>query len=142
MQGEDAPQPSSVGQALRTQETDGRATTLVDCPEHQVPLRLILLLLLWPATAAAQAADGNVVLIMLDGVRWQEVFTGADSLLMYSEHGGIGDTATARRQFGRATAEERRRVLMPFLWDSVAPHGQILGDAAHGSVARVTNGFN
>jgi len=107
-----------------------------------VTLRLILLLLLWPATAAAQAADGNVVLIMLDGVRWQEVFTGADSLLMYSEHGGIDDTATARRQFWRATAEERRRVLMPFLWDSVARHGQILGDAAHGSVARVTNGFN
>lgn len=31
---------------------------------------------------------------------------------------------------------------MPFLWDSVAAQGQILGDATHGSVARVTNGFN
>ena len=75
-----------------------------------MPLRLIALLLLWPVTAAAQGSDGNVVLIMLDGVRWQEVFTGADSLLMYSEHGGIDDTVTARRQFWRATAEERRRV--------------------------------
>ena len=105
-------------------------------------LRLALLLLLCPVAATAQQPDGNVVLIMLDGVRWQEVFTGADSLLLFSEHGGIDDTVTARRQFWRATAEERRRVLMPFLWDSVATRGQILGDAAHGSVVRVTNGFD
>lgn len=97
--------------------------------------------MLWPAAATAQG-HGNVVLIMLDGVRWQEVFTGADSLLMHSKDGGIDDTVTAQRQFWRPTAEERRRVLMPFLWDSVATKGQILGDATHGSVARVTNGLN
>ncbi len=107
-----------------------------------MPLRLILLLLFWPVTAAAQHPEGNVVLIMLDGVRWQEVFTGADSLLMHSEHGGIDDTVTAQRQFWRPTAGERRRILMPFLWDSVAKNGQVLGDATHGSIARVTNGYN
>jgi len=107
-----------------------------------VPLRLTLLLLFWPVTAAAQHPEGNVVLIMLDGVRWQEVFTGADSLLMHSKAGGIDDSMTALRQFWRPTAAERRRVLMPFLWDSVAKNGQILGDGTHGSIARVTNGFN
>lgn len=107
-------------------------------------MRLILLLLLiaWPRVVLAQRAEQNVVLIMLDGVRWQDVFSGADSLLMFSEHGGIDDTATARRQFWRPTPTERRQVLMPFLWGSVARNGQVLGDAAHGSVARVTNGFN
>ena len=105
-------------------------------------LTLLLLALLCPRDAMAQRAQANVVLIMLDGVRWQEVFTGADSLLMHSAHGGIDDTLAAQRQFWRPTAEERRRVLMPFLWDSVAQRGQILGDATHGSVARVTNGFN
>ena len=79
---------------------------------------------------------------MLDGVRWQEVFTGADSLLIHSGHGGIDDTLAAQRRFWRRNAEERRHALMPFIWDSIARKGQILGDAAHGSVARVTNGLN
>lgn len=66
-----------------------------------MPLIVILLLCLWPVAAHAQDAGQNVVLIMLDGVRWQEVFTGADSLLMHSKHGGIDDTLTAQRQFWR-----------------------------------------
>ena len=92
-----------------------------------MPLVLTLLLaaLFCPA-AAAQSTDQNVVLIMLDGVRWQEVFTGADSLLLHSGHGGIDDTLTARGRYWRPTADERRRALMPFMWDSVARKGQIL----------------
>ena len=31
----------------------------------------------------------NVVLIVSDGLRWQEIFSGADPSLMDSEHGGI-----------------------------------------------------
>ena len=108
-----------------------------------MPLLLTLLLVtLFCPAVAAQGTDQNVVLIMLDGVRWQEVFTGADSLLLHSGHGGIDDTLAAQGRFWWPTAEERRHALMPFMWDSVARKGQILGDAAHGSVARVTNGFN
>ncbi len=84
----------------------------------------------------------NVVLIMLDGLRWQEVFSGADSLLLFSDGGGIVDTVRARREFWAPTPEARRRILMPFLWDSVATRGQLLGDAAHGSIMRVTNGHD
>ena len=31
----------------------------------------------------------NVVLIVSDGLRWQEIFSGADRSLMDSDHGGI-----------------------------------------------------
>ena len=101
-----------------------------------------LSLLAWPGHVQAQRADRNVVLIMLDGLRWQEVFNGADSVLIHSDAGGSGDTAATRRQFWRATSMARRHMLLPFIWDTISVRGQLLGDAAHGSVARVTNGLN
>jgi Metalloenzyme superfamily len=84
----------------------------------------------------------NVFLIVSDGLRWQEVFTGADSLLMNEEHGGIWENAdTLRRAFWRATPAERRAALFPFLWGTVAASGQLIGNQNAGSVAHVTNGL-
>src|SRR6478735_4688294 len=36
----------------------------------------------------------NVFLIISDGLRWQEVFTGAEELLISEAHGGVRDTNT------------------------------------------------
>ena len=82
----------------------------------------------------------NVVLIVLDGVRWQEVFNGADTTLMNSEHGGVwGDVNTLRKEFWRDDVAERRQALFPFLWGVVAKQGQIFGNQTKGSVAHVAN---
>jgi Metalloenzyme superfamily len=84
----------------------------------------------------------NVFLIVSDGLRWQEIFTGADSLLMNHEHGGIWDSEdTLRRAFWRATPAERRAALFPFLWGTVAKSGQLIGNQLEGSVAHVANGL-
>jgi hypothetical protein len=91
--------------------------------------------------AVAQGPAHAVVLIVTDGLRWQDVFTGADTALMSRQMGGVGDTAGLRREFWRATAAERRRVIFPFLWDSVATRGAIWGNPAVGGDARVTNGL-
>ncbi len=83
----------------------------------------------------------NVVLIVSDGLRWQEVFTGADKSLMNSEHGGIwADPNMLQQKFWREHVSERRKALFPFLWGTVAQRGQIYGNQTKGSVARVTNG--
>jgi len=84
----------------------------------------------------------NVVLIVSDGLRWQEIFSGADPTLLNAKNGGIWDKeADLRREFWRDDAKERRQALFPFLWGTVATHGQIFGNQARGSVARVTNGL-
>jgi len=83
----------------------------------------------------------NVVLIVTDGLRWQEVFTGADSALMDREHGRVDDTTALRRDFLRDTPEQRRAVLLPFFWSAIARQGQIYGNPVTGSEARVTNGL-
>jgi len=107
-------------------------------------LLTILLALVTAAAAHAQSAPQtrNVVLIVSDGLRWQEVFTGADPTLLNEAHGGIWDKEeNLRRDFWRDDPTERRRALLPFLWNTVAVRGQIFGNQALGSVARVTNGL-
>jgi hypothetical protein len=82
------------------------------------------------------------VVIVSDGLRWQEVFTGADPLLLNEANGGIWDKEEhLRKEFWREDAGERRRALLPFLWNTVAVRGQIFGNQTLGSVARVTNGL-
>jgi hypothetical protein len=97
------------------------------------------------SASAAGAQSGrsgqNVVLIVSDGLRWQEVFRGADSTLVSRRWGGVEDTAATRLAFVRPDPSEARRTLMPFLWDTIARRGQLLGNVSEGSVATVTNGF-
>lgn len=94
---------------------------------------------------AQSAAHGlktkAVVLIVMDGFRWQEVFQGAASELLNTKYGGVQDESQVKKDFGRDTAEARREALMPFLWTVVAKQGQIYGNQKKGSVAQVTNGF-
>jgi hypothetical protein len=103
---------------------------------------LLALLTCAPLEAQPPLRTRNVVLIVSDGLRWQEIFTGADPTLLNEANGGIWDKEEdLRREFWRDHAVERRRVLFPFLWNTVAVHGQIFGNQALGSVARVTNGL-
>lgn len=94
--------------------------------------------------AAAPAYAGktqNVVLIVSDGLRWQEIFTGAEEDLLNDKAGGswLSDEEL-RKRYWRATPTERRAALFPFIWGTVAKRGQIFGNQTVGSVAHVTNG--
>jgi len=83
----------------------------------------------------------HVVLIVSDGIRWQEVFRGAEQRLLSRSPGGVSDTIGARRDFWRADAAERRTTLMPFLWNTVARDGQLHGNQDLGRVAAIQNRF-
>lgn len=85
----------------------------------------------------------NVILVVTDGVRWQEIFGGADSTILFGDPRATGgDTVTRRAAFWRPTARERREVLLPFLWGTVARRGQLLGDHGAGSRVLVSNQLN
>jgi len=92
---------------------------------------ILALLLAATAASAASAASHptgrNVVLVLVDGLRWQEVFTGADAALLDKDSGGVADAEAARATWWRESPEERRRLLLPFLWTVVAREGQLLG---------------
>jgi hypothetical protein len=84
----------------------------------------------------------NVILVTIDGLRWQEVFSGADESLMTKEAGGLTDVDATTQKYWRDTPEKRREALMPFVWSVVAGQGQLFGNQSAGSTARVTNGHN
>jgi hypothetical protein len=89
-----------------------------------------------------QPKTRNVVLVTTDGLRWQEVFRGADESLINKKDGGVAHPETLRSAFWRETADDRREALMPFLWSKIARQGQVFGNLDKKSSARVTNGKN
>jgi Sulfatase len=91
-----------------------------------------------PAAGQSQRATENVILITLDGLRWQEVFSGADPVLIRTE-AYVADTTDLIASFWHAEPEQRRKVLMPFFWGHVAVNGQLFGDRRAGSLVNVTN---
>ena len=92
------------------------------------------------AGSAFAGKTQNVVLIVSDGLRWQEVFTGADAGLLGEAGGSWLAEPELRKRYWRADAQARRAVLFPFLWGTVAKQGQIYGNQLKGSIAHVTNG--
>ena len=83
----------------------------------------------------------TVVLIVTDGLRWQEIFNGPDNSLMNQEHGGVENIDALRLDFWRQTPLQSREAVFPFLWKTVAHHGQMFGNQEKESIARVANGF-
>jgi hypothetical protein len=98
------------------------------------------LALLWSAAALAGKTQ-TVVLIVSDGLRWQEIFTGAEADLLNDKAGGSWmSDEDLRKRYWRDTPAARRAALFPFLWGTVAKQGQIFGNRTAGSDAHVTNG--
>ncbi|MBM52353.1 MAG: AP protein, partial [Acidobacteria bacterium] len=106
-----------------------------------VALCSILLAFGGTLTGTPQKSE-NVILFTLDGLRWQEVFAGADAALLNKEAGGVDDIEALRQEFWADDVNDRRRLLLPFFWDVLVPSGQLFGNTWRGSEVHVTNGRN
>ena len=82
----------------------------------------------------------HVILITLDGVRWQEIFAGADSTLLF-DRTYSSDSVGARKSYWAATPEARRSQLLPFCWNTVATQGQLYGNRLRNSQMNVSNPY-
>jgi hypothetical protein len=80
--------------------------------------------------ALAQEAPKNVVLVTIDGLRWEELFRGADPDLVRDE--------SVRARY--IDVPNRAQALAPFLL-SFAQTGALIGNRDAGSCARVSNDF-
>jgi hypothetical protein len=80
----------------------------------------------------------NLVYVTLDGLRWQEVFGGAQETFV-SKACGVRDIDDITRRYLLPTPAERRVALMPFLWTTIAREGQVFGDPEQNAPARITN---
>ena len=97
------------------------------------------LLIVIATGVAAQSPSHNVIVVTLDGFRWQEMFGGADETYFKHDKKGVIDPISTR--YLAASPEERRAKILPFLWNTVSKRGQIFGDPAADSRSHLTNGL-
>ena len=82
-------------------------------------------------------AEQKVVLVTVDGYRWQELFGGADPMLINISK--FGNVNLMKENYWKETPEERRQVLMPFTWNYIAKNGVIIGNRNEGCQMDVVN---
>lgn len=99
-------------------------------------LALALALLFCGSAASAAERAQNLVLVTIDGLRWQELFEGADPALA-ADKTVVADLSEVRAAF--LDPADRAAALSPFLHGTVAREGVLFGDRDHGSCMAVTN---
>ena len=102
---------------------------------------VLLIVTVWvgllTSSLPVQAAE-NVVLITLDGLRWQEVFSGIDRRLAEHDEYSVRQNELMTR-FWRNNPGDRARRLLPFLHGTVFADGTVVGNRNAGSCAAVSN---
>lgn len=105
-----------------------------------IALASFIILLFSAKQTIAQTQTENIVLVTLDGMRWQEVFGGADSSLLQNRK-YTKDSAGTSKKFWDDDVNARRKKLFPFLWNTVALNGQLHGNRNAGSKVNVANPY-
>lgn len=82
----------------------------------------------------------NIFLITLDGLRWQELFTGAESVLIRHED-YVRNQDYLYEKFWDEDPAVRREKLMPFFWNVIGQKGQLYGNRKWENNVNLTNTF-
>ena len=102
---------------------------------------LFILLTLGSFGHAKEEVAENLVLVTVDGLRWQELFGGIDKELMRSRKAGVkrkADHALMERLW-HDDPNVRRARLFPHFWGSLVSGGALFGNRALNSEVLVTN---
>jgi hypothetical protein len=103
-------------------------------------ISLITAVLVLQLPVNAQNKTENLVIVTLDGMRWQEVFGGADEALLLNKK-YTKDSADTWNKFWVKDKVERRKKLFPFFWNSIAKQGQLYGNRNEGSEVNNANPY-
>jgi len=113
---------------------------------QQTLIRTVVFTLLFTVfitTAHAQKVTHkteNIVMVAMDGMRWQAIFGGVDSALM-NDPNYTKEKGDMRKAFWAGDVKLRRQKLMPFFWDTIAAHGQLYGNRTLGNNVDVANPY-
>jgi hypothetical protein len=75
---------------------------------------------------AQEPKTKNIIVITLDGYRWQELFGGSDPRILYNSK-YVKDT-TVWERFRDPSEKVSRAKLMPFFWNVISVEGQLYGN--------------
>jgi Type I phosphodiesterase / nucleotide pyrophosphatase len=104
----------------------------------KIQLLLSCFFVITSVNAQQQNEAPNIFIITIDGFRWQEVFMGADSVLI-NDTRFTRDTALAKMMYWAVSPIERRQKLLPFFWNVIAVKGQLQGNRNFGNEVDAAN---
>jgi hypothetical protein len=103
-------------------------------------IALILLSIFYHTSfAQKQSQTKNLIVVTIDGLRWQEVFRGVSKDMLHSKY--TANKKDIRNSFYKHSAAESRKLLFPFLWSVVAEEGQLYGNLDLGNKQEVANKY-
>lgn len=79
----------------------------------------------------------NIIIVTLDGYRWQEIFKGADPGLISNQK--YSKDKSLLESFNASDLKGRREQLMPFFWNVIGKRGQLYGNRTLGSKVNCAN---
>jgi len=101
---------------------------------------VLLAVILSIYTAGAQdRKTQNVVIVTLDGFRWQEVFKGIDTAIMNNKE--FTKDQDYVKEFWNDNPAEARKKLLPFIWSTIATKGQLYGNRTIGNNVNNANPY-
>lgn len=100
---------------------------------------IFIFLILSPIMIWAQESQ-KLILITLDGLRWEELFRGAHDSLMTNAN-FVKDSTVLLAQFQDDDMIKAREKLMPWFWGTLAKEGQLYGNREYGNQVDLTNFF-
>lgn len=101
---------------------------------------VLWLLVLFSLHATAQQSP-NIIIITTDGFRWQELFGGMDSAIANNKKYNQWDSAGIAEKYWAADQLERRKKLLPFMWNVVAAKGQVYGNRSYNNFVNNANPY-
>ena len=101
-------------------------------------MKALITILLISFALTCEATQRNLIFVTIDGLRWQEVFNGKQQDLIenveITKHSN--DLIESLKTSNPNTAKE---LLMPFMWQTIAKNGVLIGDRTQGSNMSVSN---
>tara|TARA_B100000945_G_scaffold190212_1_gene152780 strand:- start:880 stop:1293 length:414 start_codon:yes stop_codon:yes gene_type:complete len=98
----------------------------------------IILLISCQDSGPVESENPNIILITLDGVRWQEVFNGIDTNLLNNKK-FTKNVSMLENMFVSEDDNIRQQKLVPFLGTFISNNGILIGNKNEGSNIKLTN---
>jgi hypothetical protein len=102
---------------------------------------LQLLIFFFPAWLQAQQKADHLIVVTTDGFRWQELFAGMDSGIAVKKEFNQGDSAALFKTYWHPDGNERRKLLLPFFWNTLVKKGQVYGNRNMNSFVNTANKY-
>jgi Type I phosphodiesterase / nucleotide pyrophosphatase len=105
----------------------------------KIPI-LLVFIFLTTCSFSQSTSSPNLIIITTDGFRWQEIFTGADSLIINNPD-YVKDTALLKQMYWDDDLNVRRKMLMPFVWKTLEKNGSLYGNRNYENMVSVANAY-